>query len=104
MLLIKMCFNLLVYQLKIIKMWKRQNQMSEIHLNHALLDKNLLISSNEMLQEVPEEEIEDESNQSEDEKEESKDGLDENEDRQVDCPKRPTSDEFLTKHILKRQR
>ena len=67
----------------------------------ASLDKNLLISSNEI---VSEGEMEDESNHTEDGKEESKDGLKENENKQINCPKRSTSDNLLTEHTFKRQR
>ena len=64
----------------------------------TLLDKNLLISSNELLQGVSEEKMEHENNQSEA-------GFKENEDKQINCPKRPsTSDDFITEHILKRRR
>ena len=70
----------------------------------ALLNKNLLINSNEMLQEVLEEEMEDESNHTEDGKGESKDSLKENEDKQINCLKRSTSGNLLTEHTFKRKR
>ena len=56
----------------------------------ALLDKNLLISSNEALQEIPEEEMEGSPN--------------ENGDKQINCHKHSISDDLLTENIFKRRR
>ena len=50
-----------------------------------------------MLQEIPEEKMEDG-------KGESKDSPHENEDKQINCHKHSTSDDLLTEHILKRRR